>query len=213
MFDLEKSIADWRRQMLAAGIQTPVPLDELEVHLREEIERQTKSGLDEQKAFKISVKKFGQARELKVEFKKAGEPMELRLVKLAGIACLVIAGFFSLLILPKLFHHAMGLMPKLLGLAALSTTFFSWRYGHRFLPAIRNWRIRTTIGAVCCLASICGIMLFIKFIPHFFEHGNPEIPIGQLLASFLWAWTAMAILGGMAYGLEKAAHNTNEPYV
>ena len=40
MFDLEQSIADWRRQMLAAGIKTPVPLEELESHLREEIERQ-----------------------------------------------------------------------------------------------------------------------------------------------------------------------------
>jgi len=39
MFELEKSIADWRRQMLAAGIKSPLPLEELEIHLREEIER------------------------------------------------------------------------------------------------------------------------------------------------------------------------------
>ena len=44
MFDLEQSIAEWRRQMLAAGIKTPVPLEELEIHLREEIEQQMKSG-------------------------------------------------------------------------------------------------------------------------------------------------------------------------
>ena len=43
MFDLEQSIADLRRQMLAAGIKTPVPLEELEIHLREEIEQQSKS--------------------------------------------------------------------------------------------------------------------------------------------------------------------------
>jgi len=30
MFNLESSIARWREQMLAAGIQSPVPLDELE---------------------------------------------------------------------------------------------------------------------------------------------------------------------------------------
>ena len=53
MFDLEQSIADWRQQMLAAGIKTPVPLEELEIHLREEIERQMKSGLNEQDAFEI----------------------------------------------------------------------------------------------------------------------------------------------------------------
>jgi hypothetical protein len=40
MFNLEQAIADWRQQMLAAGIKTPVPLEELENHLREENEQQ-----------------------------------------------------------------------------------------------------------------------------------------------------------------------------
>ena len=70
MFNLEKSIAEWRQRMLAAGIKSPVPLDELEIHLREEVERQMKSGLNEQEAFKTSVQKIGQAEPLKIEFKK-----------------------------------------------------------------------------------------------------------------------------------------------
>jgi hypothetical protein len=72
MFDLEKSIGDWRKQMLAAGINTPVPLEELEIHLREEIEIQSKSGLNEQEVFNFAVQKIGQASLLKTEFKKAG---------------------------------------------------------------------------------------------------------------------------------------------
>ena len=51
MFNLEQSIADWRQQMLAAGIRTPVPLEELEIHLRDEIERQMKSGSNAQLRF------------------------------------------------------------------------------------------------------------------------------------------------------------------
>ena len=70
MFSLEKSIAEWRKQMLAAGIKTPVPLEELEIHLREEIERQMKSGLDEQKFFEIAVLQIGQPKILHSEFKK-----------------------------------------------------------------------------------------------------------------------------------------------
>ncbi|HSY74326.1 MAG TPA: hypothetical protein VK810_02560 [Dongiaceae bacterium] len=70
MFDVEQSIADWRKQMLAAGIKTPVPLEELENHLREEIERQMKSGLNEQNAFEITVWTIGQANALKSEFEK-----------------------------------------------------------------------------------------------------------------------------------------------
>lgn len=73
MFNLEQSIADWRRQMLAAGIKTPVPLEELEIHLREEIEQQMKSGLNDQDAFNFAIQKIGQASALKSEFVKAGE--------------------------------------------------------------------------------------------------------------------------------------------
>jgi hypothetical protein len=72
MFDLEKSISDWRAQMLAAGIKFPVPLEELEIHLRDEIERLVKSGLSGQKAFEISVSHMGGPEILKCEFKKNG---------------------------------------------------------------------------------------------------------------------------------------------
>src|SRR6266704_3068016 len=85
MFDLEKSIADWRKQMLAAGIKTPVPLEELENHLRDEIERQMKSGLSEQMAFDISVQEIGKANMLKNEFEKIDGAKELRAWRLIQI--------------------------------------------------------------------------------------------------------------------------------
>ena len=70
MFDLEQSIADWRRQMFAAGIKAPAPLDELELHLREEIERQMKNGLTETRAFVLATQQMGEAGMLKNEFQK-----------------------------------------------------------------------------------------------------------------------------------------------
>ena len=68
--------------MLAAGIKTPVPLEELESHLREEIERQAKSGLDEQKAFEISVQRVGQPKVLNSEFKKSERTLMKRTAKI-----------------------------------------------------------------------------------------------------------------------------------
>ena len=44
MFNLGKAIAEWREETLAAGIGTPVPLDELENHLREDVKNQIQSG-------------------------------------------------------------------------------------------------------------------------------------------------------------------------
>lgn len=94
MFNLEQSIADWRKQMLAAGIKTPAPLDELEIHLREDVALQIRIGSTEQEAFNSAVEKIGQAYALKTEFRKAGIPVEMRFVQLAGIACAAVAGLF-----------------------------------------------------------------------------------------------------------------------
>jgi hypothetical protein len=70
MFNLEQSIAEWRKQMLAAGVIFPAVLEELESHLREEIELQMISGLNEQEAFEISIQKIGEAKFINTEFKK-----------------------------------------------------------------------------------------------------------------------------------------------
>ena len=70
MFNLEPSIAEWRKQMLAAGIKTPVPLEELESHLREDIEQQVRSGINAEPAFAAAVQRIGQPGALKTEFKK-----------------------------------------------------------------------------------------------------------------------------------------------
>ena len=70
MFDLEQSITEWRKQMLAAGIKTPVPLEELESHLRDDVEQQIQSGLNAQQAFENSAQRIGHANKLKSEFKK-----------------------------------------------------------------------------------------------------------------------------------------------
>ena len=77
MFDLEQAIADWRRQMLAAGIQSPVPLVELEEHLREDVERQVQTGTDVHQAFNLASQQLGQAKRLKREFMKSYSVMDI----------------------------------------------------------------------------------------------------------------------------------------
>ena len=68
MFELDNEITKWREQMLAAGIETPMPLEELECHLREDVEQQVSSGLDARQAFEAAARRLGSAIELKSEF-------------------------------------------------------------------------------------------------------------------------------------------------
>jgi len=69
MFDLEQAIAEWRQQMLDAGIQSSA-LDELENHLRADIERRAGSEADHQRTFAASAGTIGAPPQIAAEFKK-----------------------------------------------------------------------------------------------------------------------------------------------
>lgn len=214
MFDLEQSIAQWRKQMLTAGIN-PTPLVELENHLREDFERQVKSGMPQPDAFKIAVEHIGSGATIRSEFKKAGDPIAIKFLKLVGLAFTVIAGFFGLMFLSKLFGHTSGVGPKLAGLAAVAAILMSWRYSHKFLPAIRHQWVRAAIGAGCCIAAMLGMRYFVvDFLPDSLARAvETDKSLAWFIVSFLWVWSAFAILGGLIHGLEKAAHKHEARYV
>jgi hypothetical protein len=57
--------------MIAGGIKAPEVLDELESHLREDLEKQVRLGMDWQKAFSVASQRIGEAHLLKREFQKS----------------------------------------------------------------------------------------------------------------------------------------------
>jgi hypothetical protein len=105
MFDLESSISHWRYQVQCAGIQSSERLDELESHLREEIDHRIKSGLNHEDAFIFAVKKMGRPSSLSAEFRHAsgfmgwlGDTPSRRIERLLALAWLIYCtgSFFSL---------------------------------------------------------------------------------------------------------------------
>lgn len=72
MFDLDSAIAEWRRQMTSGGVGAAEALDELEGHLRDDVERQTGAGVGARDAFASSVARLGRADLLGREFGKIG---------------------------------------------------------------------------------------------------------------------------------------------
>ena len=207
MFDLEQSIDQWRKRMLAAGVKT-LPLEELETHLREDFQKQVKLGMLQPDALKIAITHIGTGEAIRAEFKKAGEPMGMRFVKLTGLASVTVAFSLSLYCLPFLMQSGTSLLIKLFGLAGVVTTALCWKISHFFLPVVRQPAVRTAIGLAGCLGCIVWIQLFIVyFFPYVMTHpvgiGRPE---GGFLAVSLWGWAVMAVLGSVGSGLEKAAH-------
>ncbi|HWD94745.1 MAG TPA: hypothetical protein VG938_20615 [Verrucomicrobiae bacterium] len=73
MSKLNRAIAEWRRKMSGAGIKSPVVLDELEDHLREDVEGQIRSSADVEQAFNRAVERIGKSDRLVEEFRKVAK--------------------------------------------------------------------------------------------------------------------------------------------
>ena len=179
MFKLDQAIAEWRRQMLDAGIRTPVPLDELESHLHEEVERQMRARVGAEQAFRDAVQRMGQAQALKTEFAKAGKA-PAALGKLMGSACVFLVGFILLLSGFTFFQMRMGLGEQIVAYLAVAITMVvacGWRYAVPFLPVFPNRRKRMVVGWACILFGFgCSFFLSNIILPRFEHDQNGQIP-------------------------------------
>jgi hypothetical protein len=191
MFDLENSIADWRKQMLAAGIKTPVPLEELETHLREEIEQQIKAGTSPQQAFEKSVQEMGDAGELKGEFSKACDWHRYKLTQRTsarrsgrwsllrwGIGGLVV-NWILLRAEPLMFHQRESWAVYLPYYVACTTYIIGG-----LLVGLARWQTRWTFFWVSSLGLIGTMMA--NLICEFVFHENDWISIFLQRAHYPW---------------------------
>src|SRR4051812_6178372 len=87
MFNLDKAIAEWRGRMTAGGIKKSEVLDELESHLRDDIEQRTGQGLSVEAAFSAAVEALGQSRALEQEFAKLRRPIRKPSAPVLCIRC------------------------------------------------------------------------------------------------------------------------------
>ena len=202
MFDLEKSISEWRAQMLAAGIKFPVPLEELEIHLRDEVEQQKLCGADVETAFRSAVQKIGRMGALKTEFTKVDVAKKLIrwerwVIGFMSFGVIIPLGIYMVL------KNEMSPGWRLAGLAnfaVITLAIIGWRRINRIFPVILNRQIRLAIGVALAALSMAGMIVFMNCIlPHF------EFTEGQLGVVVLWGLTLMAAFGGIASGLEEAA--------
>ena len=59
MFSLDQAIAEWRRDLAAGGIKSPELLDEMESHLRDDVEHQIRSGTTAGEAWLAAIGRLG----------------------------------------------------------------------------------------------------------------------------------------------------------
>jgi hypothetical protein len=166
MFNLEKEIADWRSHMVQAGIERPEILDELESHLRSEIDRHLADGSDPQQAFKAAVQQIGNARNIKHEFERAEDCQPPELQKLLWMACIGFAALVSLVSTCVFLTSELGWTKTAFGLVAVSWTVCylgSLPYLCSLLVRIRNQVLREAVRIILVLA--CPVWALLLLMP------------------------------------------------
>ncbi len=206
MFNLEEKITDWRQQMLAAGIKTPVPLEELEIHLREEIEQRTKSGQNDPTAFAAAVQKFGSGYTLRNEFQKI-EPARggrrqylfLEIWFLASTLLIPLVAVSQAFFMKDGAFADMTLGQQTASLAAAFTfSLLAWgvRHGFEKLPRLRTRQIRDVMFVSLLLLIIGDILILPRC--NFTEAKMAVI-------SLFWVLVPMGILIGWSWGFAATA--------
>jgi len=209
MFDLEKAITEWRKQMQSAGIKSPAPLEELELHLREEIQQQATSGLNEQQSFELAAQKIGRPRAVRNEFQKIGGVTDETRQKFWRAYFIVFPIINSVLCLYCLLKAEMSPALRTSGFIATALAAgFLWMAPnlHKYLPLVRSKRTRMVLQIVPLLAwMICGCVFVNLVLPLL----NPTM--GQIVVIFIWLLTPTAVMGALGYGLDEAARKQTEP--
>ncbi|MDB6059184.1 MAG: hypothetical protein JWO95_3028 [Verrucomicrobiales bacterium] len=203
MFDLEQAIARWREQMLAAGIQS-LALDELEGHLRDDIDRQIINGQNLlEQSFKVAIGQIGSATSLKTEFKKVTVMKTQKTEKIIGA---VGFGAFAVISVCSLFSNVVetNASQKLIGLAAIAFTgglLFASAHAWRVLPVIPTKSLRITLAiASAVLGAVATAFVFNVVMPRF------NLSLAQIAVTALWALQPLIVGSALAGGLIEAAN-------
>ena len=199
MFNLEQAVAEWRGRLAKAGVRSPKILDELESHLREEIEKQTKLGVGFERAFTVALQNLGPADAIKNEFGKTDGFSAVTGRLMLGI-CVLLVGLISLLSAFAVFVCYTAWSDRLMaGLAIFCVLLVAcrWRYAVPFLPEIGNPRKRLAAGLGCIGLGVILCNLFIGFVLPFFEYKADK----QLPAIGIWAVFIVAVFACAGVGL------------
>jgi hypothetical protein len=206
MFDLNNAIMEWREQMLAAGIKTPAPMEELESHLRDDVEERMNSGLSAEEAFELAAQQIGTGAVLRLEFDKVPLTLESKPVQSRRISSFILAGLYGLFCFSVVLGHEMSrgqlvlaTLAVVLGVIGLG----SWSYLDRYLPVVAERRTRELVQAGFSLlgpiAFAGGGLILSTLSP------DADESVGQNIVKMLWLALPGIVCGGISIGIGTAA--------
>ena len=175
MPNLEKSIGEWRKTMMAAPGASHETLDELENHLRENVEQLVRSGMAETEAFEKAAAQLGGARMIASEFRKLDQPtwLPVKLVMGFGLMLAVAmmifvvaridAGRMNLLLAGHVFAVTLGYGTTFM-VGALGICFVTQRCLSGFSPFRLRSLTRVTFLFGCVAAGLTAVAVILGML-------------------------------------------------
>jgi len=143
MFDVNESIAGWRNGLATNENYSTADLDELESHIREQVDALRESGLSDEESFWLAARRLGDGESLTDEFAKVngGRVWANRLLWMMGgiLVCLLASSLAGAAWWGTVFAGAtLGLSGSILGAAGVIAKTLAWIL---------------SVGIVCALGS------------------------------------------------------------
>jgi hypothetical protein len=204
MFDLEINIRSWTDHLRARGNFKETDIIELESHLNDEIEDLIETGLAEDEAFLISVKRLGNVNLISNEYSKVNSENLWKHLMVDSVDIeqkaqnrrnIILVIVFSLL------AGTLAKMPEIFGLNIndpASSLIYLKNLSLFILPFISaffiikhklNWKMTAAIMGVFCFTAI-AINIYPSFDPK-----DTELLTGIHVPIFLWLVTGAAYMG------------------
>ena len=192
-FVLEEKIANWKAYLNSHGSFLPDDLEELEGHLRDEIDDLGSKGLDEEEAYFIGIKRLGKTDALSREFyKHNAQSLWKHLFTQAENGNTAGNRDVWIIIAFALLAGLLAKIPHLLGYPIsddMANNIYLRNFGLFFIPVIGGWFVlqkksidkNLLIFVVLCLGGFLAVNLF-----PFAGQRNTEILAAIHLPILLW---------------------------
>lgn len=203
MFDLEIEIDSWRKFLRGKGNLQDTDIEELEGHLRDEFESMVRSGLTNEEAFLIAVKRLGNVDSIAREFAKTNsrylwkqlivEPEEpdVRKRRRQEICIVVILSVLagSFVKIPELFGVRMFEGDELFYVRNLSLFVFPLIGFFFFWRSLSNIRQAISVGLLMAVSAI-----LVNIIPSYLPN-HTALLTGIHLPILLWLGVGVVYTG------------------
>ncbi len=216
MFDVEKRIEQWREGLVGSELLRRSDVNELEGHLREEMEHLKTGGLSVDEAFLVARRRLGDTAALEAEFAKVSPHRRLT-SRLSWMATGVLAYYLALYVSMCLYNastvlgYVIGLRNPYLTLLACATLAGAfagmgtllWRRlaSHYASDGAGRTSVSVRLGllAACVIVAMSFLSLFwrsllFRIVP---EEGVSEIAVAEGWVTSLWFFFMPFLLVGL----------------